>query len=297
MIHVIMFKSVMAICGGVAFACFNGQNNNKGSELNALDASVLLVLLSLWRCERIMIWILTSKQSVSMLLYSIYYTAMFIIIEMVMLNYPCRKHAILRTSCNSSMTILYDRLNVARRYASNSWSRFWRTPPHEKQYKNDQFFKFYWIIRYNRLLTKTLSKIFEIGTKMGIFSVINQHVLRAKFTTWPCLLFVTYGAKSRSSLVLYCYPYKCVSPNFRKEKPNTHSMELLEKMDFLARLHRILLSDVVIKYIPSIIQRLGIFLYTFSILFIRLREGKFFVFCPERVTAFIMIILYMLPNG
>ncbi len=297
MIHFIMFNSVMAICGGIALACFSGQNINKRVELNELDVSVLPVLLLLWRCERIMFWILTSKQFASKLLYSIDYTAMLIIFEIIMLNCPCRKHVILRTSCNSSMTRLYDRLNVLRRHASNSWSIFWQSPLYEMQYKNDQFFKFYCTIRCTMLFTTTLSKIFQIGTKIGIFSLINQHALRANFITWLCLLFVVYGAKSRSSLVLQCCLFKCVSPNFRKEKLNTESKEFFEKMDFLARFHGILFFNTVIRCILSLIQRLGIFLCTYYAIFMRLRDTKHLELCSELFTVFIMIILYMLPNG
>ena len=258
------------------------------------------LLLELWRCLRISIWILLCSLKTHITFISSINTVYFIIIRIIMLNMKCEMNGKLRTSQNASMNQLYYMLNVNCQCASQtllSFVKFWHFPRAKKCVKNIMLFENFLIERCKLLLSMYISKIFHNEAFLKILVVIQKSVLRAQKTTWVCLLCHDYRALSRSSLFMESVPFKCVSPYFRFENINaTNITELIQK-HFLSRFYRmqpLMINGICntrladrrgnAKSTKNTVEKhfLDVFLH---------RCQKF------RNYTFIMIMIYMLPNG
>ncbi len=267
------------------------------------DTSVvheLLLLLDMWRCLRLLIWIILCPLKTHKTFISIVNTEYFINARMILLNNEYMVNGELRTSHNASMTQMYKSVNVNCRCASTASQRFlkfWHFSRSKNISKNIRFFDNFLTKGCNMLLTICMSKIFLIGAFLKILVVIQKSVLRAHKSTWLCLPFDVYRALSRSNLVIESVPFQCVSPYFRFEKIYAKMKRKLAQKCFLSSIKTLLSYRTVMVWNTKLIFHPGKNLYTNTAEKLHIRAVFLHQGQKYKKFKFIMIMIYMLPNG
>ncbi len=260
------------------------------SNMSVLD---LCILLFRWCIERILNRIKFCSKNTLYYLFSMYNTCSFIKMLEIMLNMPCNINEYLSMSSKESMETLYHQLNKARCRARNCRtmiSDFNHTSPQNFYHKKYFFFENFLKICSFILLTTSTQNLEHVDSIIKILVVIQKRVHRAKKTTWLCLCYELNRSVSGSRLVINPYPFQCVSPYFRPEDINTDVK--IKKYMFLNIFNRTLTSIV-----KSIYRMKQLPLYTLVSNIIIIFSTRHMIANVLFVNAFIMIKIYIYPNG
>ena len=267
------------------------------------DISVVhepLLLLDTWRCLRLLIWIILCTLKTHIKFISIVNTVNLINTKMFLLNNTYVMNGKLRISHHASMNQMYRPVNVNCRCASKAsmnFLKFWHFSRGKNISKNDMFFENFLIKECNMLLTRCMPKILHIEALLKILVVIPKSALRAHNSTWLCLLFDVYGALSRSKLVMKLIPFQCVSPYIRFENVLAKRKRNLAQKHILIRIYMLLSHQTYQLCNIEFTDYPGIIFYINNMRKRYLRTVFLYRGYTYIKDKFIMIMIYMLPNG
>ncbi len=277
-------------------------NNSLGDALNKLSVytkAPCALLCNIINSFMLVLWCIT-KINALVLCLSMMYTTRLNVLKLNILTMICYVNELLSMFCHCIMNVMYDRLNENHQCEKQFVTRlvkFWNFPLQKLTTKNATFFENFLTERCKELLSTLVPKIKRFNEILNNLPVMKQNALCARKTTWQCLLFKIIRALSRSDLVMDIKPFKCVSPYFRYTQINTKIFLLLGincffNAKYIRLLHRN--AEILNNEMKTVFGK-GL-----RFLLHRINTQNICFICERlymNVKAFIMIIIYMYPNG